>query len=101
MGAGGAEPSLQTHHERDKLSEISLQNLAIGFGNCLVLLLLLVNAKEEIKLHFVLYPSTQGSFSWCLWRRELCLILLKLVRVLQAPLLFEPSLSLALLCASL
>lgn len=44
------------------IPQVTLQNLTIGFGNCPVLLLLLINAKEEIKLLFILYPSSLGKF---------------------------------------
>jgi len=66
LGARAAEPCLQIRYKRRVpvfyVPEISLQNLTIGFGNCLVLLLLLTNAKEEIKLLFILYPSNLGKF---------------------------------------
>lgn len=64
--ARGAEPCLQMNYKRGVpvlyIPQVSLQNLTIGFGNCPVLLLLLINAKEEIKLLFILYPSSLGKF---------------------------------------
>lgn len=44
------------------MGEISLLNLTVGFAECLVLLLSLLNAKEEIKLLFKLFPSNPGKF---------------------------------------
>lgn len=65
LGAGGAERRLQMLCKRGSVlraPEIPLQNLAVGSGIYSLLVLLLINAKEEIKLLFVPYPPNLGKF---------------------------------------
>lgn len=101
LGARGAEPCLQINYKRGCLSYISQKypcktwQLVLETARCWFYYLLM--PRKKLNCFSYCIPPTWGSFCWSLWRRELCLILLKLVRVLHVFLSLEPCLSLGLL----